>query len=227
MININQFLDELYKNDLTFFSGVPDSLLKHLCFEIDKRFYSKHYVAANEGSAIGIGLGYYLKTKRIPVVYMQNSGLGNAINPLISLANSKVYKIPVFMIIGWRGEHSKKLIDEPQHLTQGKETINFLKSLGVKYKIVSSRSNIKKIIKDLKNYSQKYKIPVCMLIKKDSFENKKIKKITISKKLYLREELLRNIINYLPKKSNIVSTTGILSRTSADRRFDLFSNAVV
>lgn len=212
MINITEFLVELKKNDLTFFSGVPDSLLKNLCFAIDKKFKSKHFVAANEGSAIGIGLGYYLKTKKIPVIYMQNSGLGNAINPLISLANSKVYRIPLFMIIGWRGENSKKLIDEPQHITQGKETINFLKSLGVKYKIVSSRSNIKKIIKELKNYSYKNKLPVCILIKKNSFENKKINKTLPQKKLYLREELLRTIVNDLPKKSNIVSTTGILSR---------------
>ena len=93
MINTKEFLVELQKNDLTFFSGVPDSLLKNLCFAIDKKFPSKHFVAANEGSAIGIGLGYYLKTKKIPVIYMQNSGLGNAINPLISLANSKVYRI--------------------------------------------------------------------------------------------------------------------------------------
>ena len=212
MIDANEFLDELRKNDLNFFSGVPDSLLKNLCFAIDKRLGSKHLVAANEGSAVGIGLGYYLKTRKIPVIYMQNSGLGNAINPLISLANSKVYRIPLFMIIGWRGEHSKTLIDEPQHLTQGKETINFLKSLGVKYKIVSSKSNIKKIIKDLKNYSEKSKKAVCMLVKKNSFQNKKVKKTSYSKKLHLREELLRNIIKNLPKKSDIVSTTGILSR---------------
>ena len=212
MINTKEFLVELQKNDLTFFSGVPDSLLKNLCFAIDKKFPSKHFVAANEGSAIGIGLGYYLKTKKIPVIYMQNSGLGNAINPLISLANSKVYRIPVFMIIGWRGEKSKKLIDEPQHLAQGKETINFLKSLGVRYKIVSSRSNIKKIIKDLKTYSYKNRLPVCILVKKNAFENKKFEKKVTYKNLYFREELLRTLLENLPQKSNIVSTTGILSR---------------
>lgn len=212
MINTKKFLEELKKNDLTFFSGVPDSLLKNLCFDIDKKFQSKHYVAANEGSAVGIGLGYYLKTRKIPVIYMQNSGLGNAINPIISLANSKVYRIPMFMIIGWRGEQSKKLIDEPQHVSQGRETINFLKNLKIKYKVMSAKSNIKKIIKDLKNYSQKNKLPVCILVKKNSFENKKLNKNITSNKLYLREELLRVIIRSLPKKSNTVSTTGILSR---------------
>lgn len=212
MIDANKFLDELNKNDLNFFSGVPDSLLKNLNYAIEKKFKSKHYVAANEGSAIAIGIGYYLKTKKIPVIYMQNSGLGNAINPLISLANSQVYRIPIFMIIGWRGENSKNLVDEPQHLSQGRETINFLKNLGVKYKIVSSESDIKKIIKNLKQYSEKNKLPVCILVKKNSFKMKNLKKNISNKKLYLREDLLKLLINILPKRSNIISTTGILSR---------------
>ena len=108
MIEASKFLDELSRNDLNFFSGVPDSLLKEFCFAIDKKFRTKHYVAANEGSAIGIGIGYHLRTKKIPVIYMQNSGLGNAINPLISLADQKVYSIPLFLIVGWRGEPNKK-----------------------------------------------------------------------------------------------------------------------
>ena len=96
MISADKFLNELNKNDLNFFSGVPDSLLKDLSFEIEAKFQSRHYIAANEGSAVGIGIGYHLRTKKIPVIYMQNSGLGNAINPLISLANTKVYQIPLF-----------------------------------------------------------------------------------------------------------------------------------
>ena len=91
MISIDEFTNELKKNNLNFFSGVPDSLFKDFCFEIDKKFSSSHYVAANEGSAVGIGIGYHLKTRKVPVIYMQNSGLGNAVNPLISLANSKIF----------------------------------------------------------------------------------------------------------------------------------------
>ena len=163
MITTNKFIDELNKNDLKFFSGVPDSVLKEFCFSVDKKIGSKHYVAANEGSAIGIGIGYHLKTKKIPVIYMQNSGLGNAINPLISLADAKVYNIPLFLIIGWRGEPNKDFLDEPQHITQGKETINFLKRLGIKYKIINSKSNFRKMIKNLKDYSNKKKTPVCIL----------------------------------------------------------------
>ena len=127
MISIDEFINELKKNNLNFFSGVPDSLFKDFCFKIDKKFSSNHFIAANEGSAVGIGIGYHLKTRKIPVIYMQNSGLGNAINPLISLANSKIYRIPLFLIVGWRGEPNKEFIDEPQHITQGKETKNFFK----------------------------------------------------------------------------------------------------
>lgn len=212
MISTTKFINELQRNDLNFFSGVPDSLLKNFCFAIEKNLKLKHTVAANEGSAIAIGIGYYLKTKKIPVIYMQNSGLGNAINPIISLANSKVYKIPLFIIIGWRGEDSKNFIDEPQHITQGKETINFLKSLGIRYQIVSSKSNIQKIIKNLKNYSFKKKLPVCILVKKNTFENSKLKNKILNKNFLLREELLEVLIDRLPKQSTIVSTTGILSR---------------
>jgi len=212
VIKANKFLDELKKNDLNFFSGVPDSLLKELCFAIDKRFKSNHYTAANEGSAIGIGIGYHLKTKKIPVIYLQNSGLGNAINPLISLADTKVYKIPLFLIIGWRGELNKKFLDEPQHITQGKETINFLKNLGIKYKIINSKSNIKRIIRDLKKYSIKKKLPVCVLVKKNTFKADKYKKSNEHNKFFLREELLEVLVNKLPNNSTVVSTTGILSR---------------
>ena len=212
MISIDDLIYQLKKNNLNFFSGVPDSLFKDFCFEIEKKFKSSHHIAANEGSAIGIGIGYHLKTNKIPVIYMQNSGLGNAINPLISLADSNVYKIPLFLIIGWRGEPNNKFIDEPQHLTQGKETINFLKNLKIKFKIINSKSNIKKIIKDLKKYSQKTKLPVCMLIKRNSFAKKILKKKENKNKFFFREDLLKIIVNKLPVNSILVSTTGILSR---------------
>ena len=211
MISIKAFIEELKKNKLNFFSGVPDSLFKDLCYAIENEFQSKHVVAANEGSAAALGIGYHLKTKKIPVIYMQNSGLGNAINPIISLADSKVYKIPLFLIVGWRGEPSNKFIDEPQHISQGKVTEKFLKNLGIKYKIINAKSNIVKIIKELKTYAQKKNLPVCMLIKKNSFYNNHYSEI-LKKKFLLREEFLKLIIDKLPSNSTIVSSTGILSR---------------
>ena len=98
MIELNEIISVLKKNKIDFISGVPDSLFKDLCFKFEDIYKEKHIVAANEGSSIGLAIGYYLATGKIPVVYLQNSGLGNAVNPLISLASSKVYKIPMIFI---------------------------------------------------------------------------------------------------------------------------------
>ena len=120
MIFVEEFVKLLQNSKINFFSGVPDSCLKEFTFYLNKFKKKKHLIAANEGSAVSIGIGYYLSTKKVPLIYMQNSGLGNAINPLISIAHKKVYSIPLLLLIGWRG--SKKKQDEPQHLVKGKIT---------------------------------------------------------------------------------------------------------
>ena len=120
MINPKRFIKTLEKNDISFFSGVPVSLMKDFCLCVDNK--KNHISSVNEGSAVGLGIGYYLAKKKIPLVYLQNSGLGNVVNPVISLVNKNVFKIPIFFLIGWRGEiKNKKLIkkDEPQHIYQG------------------------------------------------------------------------------------------------------------
>ena len=105
MISPSRFFNELKSRDVDFFTGVPDSLLKNLCAYItDNLPASQHIIAANEGGAVALAAGYYLASGRIPVVYMQNSGLGNTVNPLMSLTDKLVYNIPVLLIIGWRGE---------------------------------------------------------------------------------------------------------------------------
>ncbi len=213
MIEIESFIKELIKNDLNFCSGVPDSIFKDLCYSFEKKYKKNHITAANEGSAVGIGVGYYLSTKKIPIVYMQNSGLGNAINPLISLADENVYKIPLFLIIGWRGEKHKNFIDEPQHITQGRVTEKFLNNLNIKYKIIDANSNFKFEIKRLKDYAKKKQKSVALLVKKNSFKKlTKIKNKNKNKKLFLREPILELLVSKLPKNSIVVSTTGILSR---------------
>ena len=103
MILTQELLKTIKKNKINFFSGVPDSILKNLSNKLDRFSKKNHIIAANEGSAVSIGIGYHLSTKKIPCVYLQNSGLGNAINPLISIAHNKVYSIPLLLIIGWRG----------------------------------------------------------------------------------------------------------------------------
>ena len=101
MIKVNTLISLLRKNNSDFFTGVPDSVLKELSTTLQNKDKNNHIIATNEGSAVSLGIGHYLSTKKIPCVYMQNSGLGNAINPLISIAHKKVYSIPLLLLIGW------------------------------------------------------------------------------------------------------------------------------
>ena len=103
MILVENLLAELKKNKINYFAGVPDSVLKHFTNYLEKNRKFKNLTLVNEGSAVAAAIGYYLATQKIPCVYMQNSGLGNSINPLISIAHNKVYQIPILLMIGWRG----------------------------------------------------------------------------------------------------------------------------
>ena len=130
MIDTKEFFMHLVEQGFDFFTGVPDSLLKSLCACIcDNSDIAENITAANEGNAVGIACGYYLAKGRPAVVYMQNSGIGNAVNPLLSLADKEVYSIPLLMIVGWRGEPDTA--DEPQHIKQGKVTRELFDAMGI------------------------------------------------------------------------------------------------
>ena len=136
MVHPRDFFDALAENGVHFFSGVPDSLLKNICSYItDHAARRDHVIAANEGNALSIGIGYHLSTGKLPLVYLQNSGLGNIVNPLLSLADPEVLSVPLLMMIGWRGEPRVK--DEPQHSKQGRVTTTMLDAMGVPYKVLS------------------------------------------------------------------------------------------
>jgi phosphonopyruvate decarboxylase len=126
-IDTAEFYNYLETRDVSFFSGVPDSLLQDLNNCILERSKT-HYVMPNEGLALSLASGYYTSTQKIPCVYLQNSGIGNIINPLMSLTHRNVYSIPMLIIIGWRGEPGVK--DEPQHNSQGECMINLIKSMN-------------------------------------------------------------------------------------------------
>ena len=114
MIDTKEFYDYLVSQNMDFFTGVPDSLLANICACIRENSPSdRNIITANEGNAVGIACGYHIATGRYGVVYMQNSGEGNAVNPLLSIADEDVYSIPLLLMIGWRGEPGTK--DEPQH----------------------------------------------------------------------------------------------------------------
>ena len=129
------FFDFFKSLGVDFFTGVPDSTLKEFTTSIEKGTPSEnHIVTANEGNSIALAAGYYLATGKMPLIYMQNSGFGNSINPLLSLADPAVYSIPMILVVGWRGEMETK--DEPQHKKQGEIQIDLLESLKIPYCVV-------------------------------------------------------------------------------------------
>ena len=208
MIDTKEFYDYLNKKELDFFVGVPDSLLKNLCSCISANSSAQNnIIAANEGNAIGIASGYHVSTGKFGVVYMQNSGLGNTVNPLLSLADEDVYRIPMLLIIGWRGQPGIK--DEPQHIKQGKVTLSLLDAMGIEYLILDD--DYKRQIDACHQYMAQKSKPIALIVKKGSFTDYKIKK---SNPIYniMREEALENIISCIEEQSFIVSTTGKTSR---------------
>ncbi len=212
MIEPGKFVNCLSRNKINFFTGVPDSLFKGLCIYLEKKQKKNNFITANEGSSIGIAIGYYLAKKKLPLVYLQNSGLGNIINPLISLANDKVYGIPIFLLIGWRGEikNNKQIKDEPQHKKQGQITENLLKILDIKYKILGKSTNPEHTIKKLADHALKKNKPVALLVRQNIFKNNLKKKINSN---YLtREDALKAVIKNISKDAIKISTTGMLSR---------------
>jgi phosphonopyruvate decarboxylase len=209
MIKVNSLVSLLKKNNINFFTGVPDSILKELSISLKNKSKKNHIIATSEGSAVSIGIGHYLSSKNIPCVYMQNSGLSNALNPLISIAHKKVYSIPLVLVIGWRG--SPKINDEPQHNVKGKITENILKLLQIKYTIIRSDTDLKKFNKLIISAKQKKSIVACLFEQGTLIKNKeKIKK----KETYKldKEIFLKTFLQTLKKNTKIISSTGYNSR---------------
>ena len=211
-IEPENFYLALKAEGINFFTGVPDSLLKEFCLCVDDNVKKdNHIIAANEGNAVALAAGYYLADKSIPLVYMQNSGLGNAVNPLMSLCDPDVYSIPMLLMIGWRGEPGLK--DEPQHVKQGAIQIELLNAMDIPFEIISSQgSNFNSKVKNIIERSKSESRPVAILIKKGTFNNYQIKKINSKSTLMNREEALEIILDSLNDDDIVISTTGKTSR---------------
>jgi len=212
MIYPNSFVEFLKSKNVNFFCGVPDSLLKEVCFCINESLPSRfHKITSNEGAAVALGTGYHLATGMVPLVYLQNSGLGNAINPLASLCDSSVYKIPLVLLIGWRGEPGK--IDEPQHIKQGEIQNDLLKNLDIPFEIIDSKLKNFNSISNLIIKSKKESRPVAIIVKKGTFSKFNTKKVSASNKnLMPREEVLDVILNSKINNEIFIITTGKTSR---------------
>lgn len=208
MIEIKKLLKLLDDSGTNFFTGVPDSVLKELSISLSKKNKKKHIIAVNEGAAVSIGIGYYLSQKKIPCIYMQNSGLSNAINPLISIADKKVYSIPLILLIGWRGSPTKR--DEPQHEAKGKITKEILKLLKIKYVILENNTNLKKFKILLKN-AKKNKTIVAALIPQGAIKKGKAHIIKNKNKLN-KLDVIKKILDLSTNNTKIISSTGYNSR---------------
>lgn len=196
-----------------FYTGVPDSQLKALCnylmntYGIDAKH---HMIAANEGNCVALAAGYHLATGKVPVVYMQNSGQGNVINPVASLLNDKVYAIPMIFIIGWRGEPG--VHDEPQHIYQGEITLKLLECMGIAFCIVDGETTEQ----ELRDRMQEFQAlltqgkNVAFVIRKGALSYGG--KVNYANPYTLsREEAIRHIAD-VAGDDPIVSTTGKASR---------------
>ena len=205
--------------DCDFYTGVPDSQIKALCnylmntYGIDEKH---HIIAANEGNCAALAAGYHLATGNVPVVYMQNSGEGNIINPVASLLNDEVYAIPTIFVIGWRGQPG--IHDEPQHIYQGKITCDLLDLMGIENFVVDKNTTVSELNEVMKKYC-------------DILDNGKDVAFVISKNALtydekieykndnemIREEIIAHIVD-VSGEDSIVSTTGKASRELFENR---------
>lgn len=212
MIRPEYFIETLRGLGIDFYAGVPDSLLKNICAYISDTMDERHnIITANEGGAVGLAAGYHLATGKIPVVYMQNSGEGNIINPLASLTDKDVYGIPVLLVIGWRGKPG--VHDEPQHVKQGKVTLPLLDTMGVPYQVLAKDEaeagrQLKEAVDRMNATSEVY----ALVIEKDTFEPYKLQNVVNRDLPLSREEAIQKVAASIGEKDVIVSTTGMISR---------------
>ena len=212
MIRPQFFYELLKENGTGFFTGVPDSLLKSFCAYLTDTAGSKnHIIAANEGCAVGLAAGHYFATGAVPLVYMQNSGLGNTVNPLLSLADREVYSVPLLLVIGWRGEPN--VHDEPQHIKQGRVTCSLLDAMEIPYCILSDEEAEAKLqLEKAYSHIKASSSPYAVVVRKGIFDSYKLKTNEAVPAEMSREEAIEKIILNAPSNACFVSTTGMASR---------------
>lgn len=205
----NKLLDLFYKKNIRFIAGVPDSCTSELSKTLLEKKYKNftHLIAPNEGVAVSLGVGHYLTTKKIPCIYLQNSGFGNATDPITNLCHSHVYGIPLILLIGWRGKPG--LNDEPQHIIQGSTICKTLKNFKIPY-YDSNKITLNKISRIIDVTKKKNQI-TAILIDKNYF-NKKKSKIIKQKKMINRSDVIRSLLKNLKINYKLISSTGFNSR---------------
>ena len=193
------------------FAGVPDSLLRSFCAYVDDHGGpSKHVITANEGNAVALAAGYHLSTGKTGAVYLQNSGLGNTINPLTFLTDRDVYRIPLLLIIGWRGEPGVK--DEPQHVKQGRITRAQLDLLEIPHWVLDGDSAVDQVLPEVFAALSDRNAPVALLVRKGTFSSYESRRPLDEAGSLTREEVLRRLLDLMDPRDVVVATTGKTSR---------------
>lgn len=211
MISPRSLVEIFSTNNVRFFTGVPDSLLKNFCAYVTDSCGDNHVIAANEGGAVALASGHYLATGHPALVYMQNSGQGNAVNPLCSLADPDVYSIPMLLLVGWRGEPGTK--DEPQHVKQGKVTIPLFETLGIPTYVLSNEEAV--ALRQTQAAIQQAVLesrPVALVVRKGILAEYHLQHRNPDISVQSREQTIEMIVKEYGHEAVFVSTTGKISR---------------
>jgi phosphonopyruvate decarboxylase len=220
MIQPKDFFEAIGVRGVGFYAGVPDSLLANFCAYVDDQGgRDQHLITANEGNAVALAIGYHMATNKVAMVYMQNSGLGNAVNPLTSLADPEVYKVPMLLVIGWRGEPGFK--DEPQHVKQGRVTLPQLDVLEIPHWIIDADTDVNVTLDSAFASMRHRNAPVALVVRKDTFEKYKPRKDSPETATLTREAALEQLLQLCAKEDLILSTTGKTSREVFELRVKL------
>ena len=212
-MKVADIVDLLVQEDLIFLTGVPCSNLEHLLSYLNTQKSSlQHILATSEGEAVGIATGYHLSTNKVPIIYFQNSGFGNTVNPLTSLTDAEVYSIPALLFLSWRGEPGLK--DEPQHKKMGRVMLGLLKVLEIPYQFASKDiQETTQTIQLLKAQAISEQRPVAFIFRSGQIEKEeKIKKIDSPASSLMNREKILEILLPMTGESPIITTTGKTSR---------------
>ena len=211
MINQEKLIEAFRRQGVEFFTGVPDSFLNGFCTCLTSAAPpERHVITANEGNAVAMAAGYYLATGRVPLVYMQNSGMGNAVNPILSLTDKQVYSIPMVFLIGWRGQSGTG--DHDHHAAQGRLTLTLLDDMEIPYRILSDNdADASADAAWSVQTARESSLPAALVVPKGvcTGEKKPFENETYP---LSREDAIRIVIEHSPPDAACVATTGRATR---------------
>lgn len=212
MLDQNKVFEELARNGVTFFTGVPDSYLNGFCNHALARCPERNVIAANEGNAVAIAAGHYFASRKIPLVYMQNSGEGNAVNPLASLVDPAVYAVPMILLIGWRGQGNTEP-NHPQHRLQGEITPGLLELMHIPFTVLTDDDgDFAETARKAAEYCREHRAPYGLIAPKGVMADPDKPNNVDDVYPMSREEAMEVILDRMPENTVFCATTGRATR---------------